>query len=166
MGKDGRLVLVVVALAGACTGCFFKSPLDAAATVPIDAALLGTWRCLEFGKQSDAKPFNLTVARASDRQYSLVFQEDDESPGELSAYLSVVHGTTLVNIHVPDEDTKPWLIARYSVQRSDMLYVELMEENKLAGADKSPESFRRAVAKSRERTDLFRAYSACVRAEK
>lgn len=166
MSKGGRLALVATALAGVCSGCFFKFPLDAVATVPIDAALLGTWRCLEFGKQSDAKPFNLTVARASDRQYSVVFQEDDESPGELSAYLSVVNGKTLVNIHIPDEDTKPWLIARYSVERSDMLYLELMEKDRLMGADTSPESFRRAVAKAGKRADLFRAYSACVRAEK
>jgi hypothetical protein len=166
MSKGGRQALVVMALAGACTGCFFRSPLDAVATVPIDAALLGTWRCLEFGAQSDSKPFNLTVARASDRQYSVVFQEDGESPGELSAYLSVVHGRTLVNIHVPDEDTKPWLIARYSVERSDMLYVELMEKDSLPGADTSPESFRRAVAKAGRRADLFRAYSACVRVQK
>ena len=166
MSNGGRLALVVMALAGACNGCFFKSPLDAVATVPIDAALLGTWRCLEFGKHSDSTPFNLTVARASDRQYSVVFQEDDESPGELVAYPSVVNGKTLVNIRVPDEDTKPWLIARYSVERSDMLYVELMEKDKLVGADVSPDSFRRAVAKAAKRTDLFRAYSACVRAEK
>src|SRR4029453_8324572 len=154
-------------LAGLCTGCLFRCPLDTDATVPIDAALLGTWRCLSFEQHADEKPFNLAVARASDRRYSVAFQPDGDSPDQLDAYASVVKGQTLVNVHVPvhDEGTRPWIVARYSLRRPDLLYGEGMDEDKVGDADASPESFRRAAEKASKHTDLFKAFSVCVKAK-
>jgi hypothetical protein len=132
--------------------------------VPIDASLLGTWRCLAFEEHADAKPFNLAVARAGDRRYAVVFQQDGESPDQLDAYASMVKGQTLVNVHMPDEGTKPWIVARYSLQRPDLLYVEVMDDDKVGDADASPESFRRATEKAIKHADLFNAFSICVKA--
>jgi hypothetical protein len=94
-----------------------------------------------------------------------VFQQDDDSPAQLDAYASVVKGQTLVNVHVPDEDTKPWIVARYSLPRSGQLYVEWMDADKVGDGDSSPESFRRATEKVSKHADLFKPYCVCVEAK-
>ena len=92
-----------MALAGAAlmvAGCLdFAAPLDANPQVPLDPALLGTWRCLPAKPEADAAPANLVVTRAArEGVYAVEFAADDEAPKPLEAYGSSIAGRTVLRL--------------------------------------------------------------------
>lgn len=157
-----RMLPLVIALC--CSGCFFESPLDADAKVPVDAAILGTWRCLGFDEGSDSKPVNFVVSRAGDRRYSIVMKQDGDDADQLDAYASLVKGQTVLNVRIRDVKfpLKPWAVARYSFLRANVVHVQLVDEDKLKEASSSPESFRRAFEAVADQADLYGDLCVCV----
>ena len=154
-------VVVLLALSACCSSCFFESPLDLKAEVPIDTGILGTWRCLG-DERADAKPANFVVSRATDYQYTILFQEEGEDTETYEAYASVIRGLTLLNVRVPSVP-KPWAIARYTLLRPNVVHVQLANDDKLKAADSTPASLRRALERALGNTDVFEDYCVCIR---
>jgi len=156
-------VVVLLALLVGSNGCLFEAPLDVKPEVPIDAAILGTWRCIG-DERADAKPANFVVSRATDHRYNIVFQEDGEDTDTYEAYASVIKGQTLLNVRIPSVPaSKPWAIARCSLLRPNVVHVQLANDDKLKAADSTPASLRRALERALGNADVFEDYCVCVR---
>jgi hypothetical protein len=167
--RSFRRAILCMGLACSASACFFDHPLDAEASVRVDSAILGTWRCLPFEADSDDKPEALVivVTAASDRRYKITFHSGDDKPAQFEAYASTVDGRPILNVRLPDArvPVKPWLLARYSFLRSDILHVEVVDETKLEGADRSSETLRRAFEKVHDRSDSYEDYCICIRGQ-
>ena len=166
MNQRRRHTILCLVLAVGCAGCYLQFPLDTSPQADIEAAALGTWRCLPFDQGAQSKPANIVVKRGRDRLYSIVFQEDGEEASQVEAHASIVKGQTLINARVVNSEapSKPWLIARYSLVRPNVMHLELIDETKLEAADTSPESLRRTVEQAANLSDLFGDWCVCVRA--
>jgi hypothetical protein len=159
------LFCVAFGLSG--NGCFFDCPLDAGATVRVDPTIIGTWRCLGFDAGPTSNPANFVVRQVDDHRYAIVFDEGDDEVEHYEAYASMVKGQTILNVRLPKPKAglKPWALARYSFLRADVVQVQLVDETKLQGADRSPEVLRQALEKIQGQPDLYGDYCVCVRAK-
>jgi hypothetical protein len=175
VGERQRLIVLSMARAILSTavamtagGCFFECPIDPTASVEVDRALLGTWRCLGFDAGPTSQPANFIVRAADDKHYVIVFDEGEGTVEEYSAHTSLVRGKVILNVRVPKPKAglKPWTLARYSFLRRDVAQVELVDEDKLEGSDRSPASLRQAVEKVDEQGGLWGDYCVCVRVKR
>jgi hypothetical protein len=158
-----KLLAIGLGLSG--IGCFFDCPLDNEPKVRVDPTIVGTWRCLGFDAGPDSHPANFIVRQASERRYAIVFDEGDGEVEDYEAYASTVSGQTILNVKVPKPKAglKPWALARYSYLRPDVVLVQLVDETKLEGADRSPAVLRQTLQKVVGRSDSFGDYCVCVR---
>ena len=158
-------VVLSMALGSLGQGCFFESPLDPDASVRVDPAILGTWRCLGFDAEADSQPANFVVSRANDHRYAITVQQQGEVPGEYEAYASLIKGQAILNVRLPKatDPPKQWALARYSFLRTDVMQVQLVDDSKLKSVDSSSATLRRAFQKVYNQADLFWDYCVCVR---
>jgi len=97
MSRRGKAVaLVAVLCAGGCYEADF--PLDSAPQVAVDAALLGSWRCLSFDAGPQERPATVVVESPRERVYGLTLQEDGKGPEHYEAHASSVRIPRLLNI--------------------------------------------------------------------
>src|SRR5687768_4629086 len=130
--RTGLAALLASALMLA--GCYdFEAPIDPAPTRPLDPALLGTWRCLAPGPKADETPTTLVFAGA-DREdvYSLVSTEGGKTRSGFEAHGSEVVGHTLLNVFDPNASSHPWMFIRYSFLMSNVLRLEVVDDDSLA----------------------------------
>ena len=144
--------------------------------VPVDTAILGTWRCLGFDEGPDSKPVNSRrQSRISDRRYSkspCQLQQDGDDPDpNLEAYASIVRGQAVLNVRIRKKGQKFPLKplgpsrATRSFGRKKWCRYKLVDEDKRSrGLNGSvPESFRRAFEAAADQADLYGDFCACVK---
>ena len=147
--------------------CLLDFPVDIAPTVRVDAAILGTWRCLGTDEAPDAEPANFVVGQLDGFRYSIVFQEDADKAERYEAFASVVKGKTILNVKVLDAgaNVKPWTLVSYSfLRRPDIVLVQMVDDKTLSDPGTSSQALRRAVEKT-IRHGLFKDWCVCVRAK-
>jgi hypothetical protein len=137
----------------ALAACYSQSALDPTPQVPIDTALIGSWRCLSPDPQYPAA--NLAFARVAghDREYEITWQEKPEEEGEVyRGFISLVRGSRFLNLR--DPSITGWAFARYSLLRPNVLRVELLGEGpfKESKASVSPQAARATLEKALQAT--------------
>src|SRR5262245_10975238 len=86
--------------------------------------------------------------RQSNVRYSILFQEEADDPEQYEAFASVVKGRTILNVKVDSRKQKPWTLVTYAfLRRPDVLDVQIVDEEKLSGAEGSSAALHRAVEK-------------------
>ncbi len=157
--------LMAVALLSGCYESDF--PLDPAPQIGVDAALVGTWRCLPLDGGADEQPATVVVQSDGARQYSVTWREGDKDPDRYRAYLSSVRVARLLNVQWLKEgkSDNAWAFMRYSFLRPGVLYLQVVNKDALKNIEKSPAALRRAIERLEKGSSLFVDFCACVRAK-
>ena len=156
----------VVAAAVAAGGCYEDTVgIDPSPMVPIDAKLVGTWRCV--GPSVNENAFTITVDRATERTYAITYQETGEPDDHLTGFISMVKGTMFLNVSKKDQAGPPrWNVLRVVLLRSDVAELRVVQDTLLKGA--APAALHASVEKQLANPKLFDDGPpvACVRAVK
>ena len=157
-----RLAIVLMA-AMALPGCLFDRPLVPGTPEPVDARLVGAWRCVAPDAE---EPAILTVTGSADRRYRAELAGKDEKPSIYSAQAVAFEGKRLLNVQeIEDGTPKRWTVVRYTLLRPDALHIEAADEKAFEGA--STDAQRLAAMKRALAHDaLFSAFCTCVRIPK
>lgn len=125
--RPAALAFAVCVAALHFAGCYSTSPLDATPQLPLDAALLGSWRCISAEARADgAASASLSPMPGKEREYGMKWRDVGETDaGSYRAHLSSVRGDTYLSVWGPEgSEYAGWLFLRYSFLRKDILYVE------------------------------------------
>lgn len=167
MWTGWRRGIVAAALALATAGCYESAyPLDPVPLIDLNPAVLGTWRCLPLDGASDDAPVTLTVARSSrPRLYDATWQEDGGTPDRYDAYASVLQGTTLMNVRQRDErgPTGTWTFLRHTLLRPNVLHLQVVADQAMAGVASTATAVRAAVERERNTASFYRDVAVCAR---
>lgn len=157
-------VLLAVALSAGCYESGF--PLDPAPVVDVDDALLGTWRCLPLDGDADEQPATVTVDRARDRKYRIVWQETGSDPENYEAFASNLRGARLFNVREPKRDGSAgtWVFVRPTLLKANILQIQIVADKALAKVQKSPPAIRAAIERQRSDPALYVDGIVCARA--
>lgn len=149
----------VALLAVALTGCPYdsESPVAEASKQPLDARLLGQFRCVGDGETAAT----LTISRISATEFEATLSAKGEEETMRFRLASARIGSTpVVNVHSEDpKEKRPWTLARTTLLRPSVLHVELAREEPL----KDAKDVRKALAASLKKGDLFADLYACLR---
>ncbi len=129
----GIVRAAVLAAAVAAAGCYEDTVgIDPSPLIPIDAQLLGSWRCV--GPSVNENAFTITVGRATERTYAVTYQETGEPDDHLSAFISKVKETTFLNISKQGQAGPPrWNVLRVVLLRPDVAELRIVEDTLLKG---------------------------------
>jgi hypothetical protein len=160
--RAGLAALLLVAL----TGCYdFEAPIDPGPTIPLDPALIGTWRCLAPGQGADEKPMTLAFA-AADREdvYAIAAAaEGSEAADRYEAHGSEVVGHTLLSVFDPTASGQPWNLVRYSFLMPQVLRLEVVDDGPLADVEPTSWALRSALERRDGSAGLYDDFCVCVR---
>jgi hypothetical protein len=145
--------------------CYSEFPIDPTPQAELDAALLGTWRCLPPDPRPDTDPANFILSTARPGVYSIRLEAKDEEPVLLEAHFSLVKGHRLLNVRDldPKGPSKPWLFARYSFPMSHVLRVQFVQDDVFKDSAHTPAAYRRALETLTDDSPLYEEYAVCVR---
>jgi hypothetical protein len=150
-------------------GCYQSDfPLDSTPRVDVDAAWLGTWRCLPFNADADEDPVTIAVGRGADRRYDITWRETGKEPEQYEAYESSVRGHRFMNVRERKAagEMGQWVFLGATLLRPDVLQLQVVDAKALESVEKSPTSVRRALERQLSRpTTLFADFCVCVRAK-
>ena len=159
--------LLAAALLG---GCYSTSPLDPAPQVNRDPNLLGSWNCATADPESPpGGTATFTAMPATEREYHLTWQEGEKKPESYRAFISLVAGSTFLNVRPLEEDKYTgWAFFRYSLPRSRVIYAEMVRqdpfENKESSA--SPKAARATLDKAlKSAPEVIQDFCVCIRPE-
>jgi hypothetical protein len=164
MSRRGKAIaLVAVLCAGGCYESDF--PLDSAPQVTVDAALLGTWRCLSFDADPQERPATVVVESPREHVYGVTLQEDGKGPEHYEAHASSVRIPRLLNIQELKDgvDSRPWVFARYTFLRPQVFQLQIVSDKALNKVEKSRPAVRDAIERLRASPSLFDDFCVCVR---
>lgn len=159
---------VAVLLAAVAAGCYESAfPLDPEPRVELDGRLLGTWRCLPLDQDADEQPVTLTVTQTRDRVLGVVWQEPGKGPDRYEAYASTVGGGPLLNVRELTDGTPSgqWVFARYELARPNVLQLQIVAQEAMAGVAKTPVAVRQALEPRRLDPALYSDFCVCARAK-
>jgi hypothetical protein len=159
------LALATLLLAGCYESDF---PLDATPQLPVDAAALGTWRCLPVDADADEPAATMTIAKNGERRYAVTWQEPGKAADRYDSYASQVPGARLLNIYDSGEsnkDKKKWVYGRYALLRPHVLQLQIVDEKAMAGVEKTPQAVRRALERVAKEPKMLVDFTVCVRAK-
>ena len=164
--KALRVLLSVACLS--LPACYsFDFPLDPKPQVPVDARLLGAWRCLATQADLDEGPGILRITR----QTEFVSKWNFESPAEGGApeksdyevYASTVKGGALLNAReVGEKAETTWSLVRYTFLLPDVLRIQAMHDEPFEKI-KDAKGLRKAVEKRRDDPEIYADFMICVR---
>lgn len=158
-GAHGARAAAVL-LAMCASGCLYEQPLAPGTAEPVDARLLGTWRCIT--PESD-EIGRLTVAEAPDHRYRAEFGGGDDEPTVFSAYAVTFASERLVNAQeVVAGEPKKWTVARYTLYRRNLLHLEFAREEAFRGAA-TPAERSKTLGRALKDGQVFEDFSTCVR---
>jgi hypothetical protein len=119
---------VTVALAAVVSMCCYESkvPLDANATMELDARLFGSWRCVASPAEVEGEAITYIVEKARERVYAVTYLEKDRKPGRYEGHLSAVSGVTVINLRDLDAgpEARPWTFALLG-SRPDIVHLQV-----------------------------------------
>jgi hypothetical protein len=140
------------------SGCLSSTPIAPGAAEPVDARLLGTWRCVS---PDDEATSILVLARKDPTTYSGTLAGEDENPSGFEAFLVGRGAGRLAN--VKDRETagdEAWTLLRPTLYRPDLLHLEVIDHERY----KAHRADLPAMLKDAGRRDeLFGAFCTCVR---
>src|SRR5262245_35344295 len=134
-------------------------PIAPGGAEPIDARLLGTWRCVTAGDSSAAV---LTVAEAPEGRYRAELVEDGHTDSCL-AYGVRVGAERVLNVQLLPNDNE-WALARYTLYRPNLLLIESGPSDTLMKAATQADG--RLLERVLKEREPFGVSLACVRIEK
>jgi hypothetical protein len=145
--------------------CYSEFPIDPTPQAELDAALLGTWRCLPPDPRPDTDAANFILSTARRGVYSIRLEAKDEEPVLLEAHFSLVNGHRLLNVRDldPKGPSKPWLFARYSFPMSHVLRVQFVQDDVFKDSAHTPAAYRLALETLTDDSPLYEEYAVCVR---
>jgi len=160
-----------VALVVACLSlpaCYdFDFPLDPKPLVPVDARLVGAWRCLGSEAALDDAPGVLRIARRTDTTSRWMFESlsADGAPekSEYEVHGSTVPGGALLNaLDLGAKADGKWNFVRYSFLLPNVLRIQLVNDEPFAEV-KDAATLRREVEKRRDDPAIYADFMICVR---
>lgn len=167
IARIGKAVALAAALGAA--GCYESDfPLD---PVPppaaVDAALLGTWRCLPVDGDPDEAPATVVVTFPREHVYGMTWQEEGKGPEPYEAYASSVQIPRLLNIHdlKAGATSKTWAFGRYTFLRPQVFQLQLVNDTAIEKVEKTRAAVRDAIERLRDSPSLFMDFCVCVRAK-
>jgi hypothetical protein len=123
-------------------GCYQSAfPVETPPSVPVDAALLDTWRCQPT---HDDSPLTIAVTRASAYVYALQLQAPGDPAEHYEAYATDVGRRRVLNIKDP-KAARPWTFATYELHGQDRLSISLFTDKGLAHTPTTPEALKHAL---------------------
>ena len=164
--KKLRVVLVVACLF--LPACYdFDFPLDPRPQVPVDARLLGAWRCLGSEAALDDLPGILRIARGTDTtsRWSFESLSADGTPekSEYDVHGSTVPGGALLNaLELGEKANGKWNLVRYSFLLPNVLRIQLVNDEPFAKV-KDAAALRREVERRRDDPAIYADFMICVR---
>jgi hypothetical protein len=166
----------------ALVGCYSTSPLDPSPREGLDAALMGTWRCVT----SDPRPFprnkpedwagGATFSASTDRpgEYDLTMDDsgdsDEKKTETYRAFVSSARHARFLNVQPKKVEfgLAGWAFLRYSLPRPSLLYVEMVDEAPFKAKESSstPAAARATLEKTlRDAPQLVKEYCVCVKVQ-
>jgi hypothetical protein len=148
----------------------FDFPLDPKPVVPVDARLVGAWRCLGAQADSDDAPGILAIARRSDATARWTFEsraaDGTAEKSEYDVHASTVPGGNLLNaLELGDKASGKWSFVRYSFLLPSVLRVQLVNDEPLARVKGAADSLRLEIEKRRDDPAIYTDFLICVRAK-
>jgi len=164
--KTIRLTAILACLSLA--GCYdFDFPLDASPSVPVDPRLLATWRCLATDGGLDDEPAALRITRSSDTVSRWTFfnpSDDTDDKGEFDVYASTLGGATLLNaLEKGEKDHGKWSFVRYTLLTSNILRLELVDDEPFAKEKSDASALRGAIEKRVNDATIYKDFCVCAR---
>jgi hypothetical protein len=148
-------------------GCYESEvALDPSPQQEVDAAVIGSWRCLPLDADADEEPATVTVKRGSDRLYGVEWQEGTKPPDRYEAFASSVGGAVLVNVQEikGNGERGRWVYLRYALLRPNVLHLQVVSDEAMKGVEKSRAAIR-AVIERRSEQPLYQDFCVCARAK-
>ncbi len=164
--KKMHVVLVIACLS--LPACYdFEFPLDQKPQVPVDARLVGVWRCLGVQAALDDDPGVLRIVRRTDTtsRWSLETSSSDGTPekSDYDAHGSTVPGGALLNaLEVGGKANGKWNFVRYTFLLPNVLRIQLVNDEPFAEV-KDAAALRRQVEKRRDDPSIYTDFMICVR---
>jgi hypothetical protein len=157
-----RLVVVALAAAG-LSGCLYEQPVAPGAAEPVDAQVLGTWKCVN---PEGEKVETLTVSARPDRRYRAEFDDGDETPAVFTAYAVTFHEGRILNAQeLVHGEPRKWTVARYTLHTPNVLRLEAARHDAFGEAT-TPEQREKILAAAVKGGELFTDFCVCMRAAK
>ena len=165
--KRPLLALVLIGAVLSLWGCYESSvPLGSPEAGTLDAAILGTWRCVQGGEKEN-KPFLITAMPFDEKQYYVGLDMEGEKAIHYRAFSAAIKGTTLLNLQELDPKTatseRKWIFIRYTLLKPNILQVELVRNEAFKGTDPSPSAVREVVEKKIESPEFYQDFCLCTR---
>jgi hypothetical protein len=166
MPARARRGLLLLALALPLFGCPYGAevPLDTAAA-PLDARLLGRWRCVS-GDSEEVGVIALTASRDAADRYDAAFTPCDGTGCGFRAHLTVVAGMPILNAQeLKTDGTGDWSFVRYTLYRPDVVHFELANDEPFKGLPKpaAAPAIRHVFEEHMGDPALFSDWTTCVR---
>jgi hypothetical protein len=164
--KTLRVCMVVACLS--LPACYdFDFPLDPKAQVPVDARLVGAWRCLGSQASLDDDPGVLRIARRTDLTSRWSFEspsaDGTTEKSEYDVHASTVPGGALLNaLDLGAKANGKWNFVRYSFLLPDVLRIQLVNDEPFARV-KDAKALRDEVEKRRDDPAIYTDFMICVR---
>jgi hypothetical protein len=164
LARRALLLAAILPLAG----CFdFDAPLGPP-TTPIDARLLGSWRCIGFEAQTTDTVGTIQFAALDGTQYDIgpgPGCEGSDCMDRFRAHITKVAGMTLLNARElkDGELAAKWNFVRYTFHRPNVLQLELADDEVLKVKPETTETLRRGLERERRNPKLFQDYLVCLK---
>ena len=164
--KKLRAALVVSCLLS--PSCYdFEFPLDPKPQLPVDARLLGAWRCLGQQSDLDDPPAVLRIALSTDTVARWSFESPSNDgtleKSEYDVHASSVPGGALLNaVELGQKSNGRWNLVRYSFLLPSVLRVQLVKDEPF-GKAKDAASLRKEVEKRKDDPAIYSDFLICVR---
>ena len=167
ISKKQLVVLVLIGVVLSLWGCYESSfPLGSPEAGNIDAAILGTWRCVQEGEKEN-KAFLITAMPFDEKQYYVGLDMEGEKAIHYRAFSAAIKGTTLLNLQelYPKTATseRKWIFIRYTLIKPNILQVELAKDEAFKGIDHSPSAVREVVEKKIASPEFYIDFCLCTR---
>jgi len=165
--KTLRIAAVIVSLS--IPACYdFDFPLDPKPQVPVDARVVGTWRCLSAEASADEGAATLRVERRSEMISHWTFEtpSSDGTPdqGEFDVHGSAIGGGALLNARdVGDGDLGKWSFVRYTLLIPDVLRIQIVDDQPFLKVKDSASDLRQAVEQRVGDPAIYKDFCVCVR---
>jgi len=164
--KTLRVVLVVACLS--LPACYdFDFPLDPKPLVPVDARLVGAWRCLGSEAALDDAPGVLRIALRTDTtsRWSFESPSADGTPekSEYDVHGSTLRGGAFLNaVELGAKANGKWNFVRYSFLLPNVLRIQLVNDEPFAKL-KDAAALRREIERRRDDPTIYSDFMICVR---
>ena len=165
--KRGALAAVLMGLAfGACYE--FDFPLDPKPQVPVDAPLIGAWRCLAASADLDEPPLTLRIEQKS--QWIMNWSTESRSSDGVTekdgyeVHGSSLKGGALLNVRELGERADDrWSFVRYTFLLPYLLRLQVVDDEPFAKEKGSAKALRQALEKRRNDPVIYGDLCVCLR---